>query len=293
MGDVHTTLMADLNELLRKWTTRYGVTPNLVQISGDSLTLQGYVVTYSQLNEVRELAERHGQRTAVRALDDPTTPPPLGYFVPLQHPLCVWKTPDFAKMTTQVVSGDMPMRGLTTVEASNNATLVQCDDLTLGWVPTDALTGLVETPTSPRHLQKDELIVSDPPTEELWNAVGPFMGIPYVLGGKSESGIDCSGLISRVFRKTFGVVLPRHSTDQMRCGVRVSMNDVRSGDLVFARLRQNDIAHVALVLQPPGLGLKYVHASQTRGKVVCEDAREFFQDYRFMAARRLWKPKNS
>ncbi|MEC3920209.1 C40 family peptidase [Nocardia sp. CDC160] len=71
-------------------------------------------------------------------------------------------------------------------------------------------------------------------------AASSWLGSPYVWGGggvhgPSGGGFDCSGLTQyAVARATDGrVVLPRTTYDQIHSGVRVPMQDVRPGDLVF------------------------------------------------------------
>ncbi|MBU3184918.1 C40 family peptidase [Clostridium estertheticum] len=59
-----------------------------------------------------------------------------------------------------------------------------------------------------------------------------FLGIPYVWGGTSPKGFDCSGFTQYVFGH-FGVNLPRVSEDQQNVGTLVSRADLRPGDLVF------------------------------------------------------------
>ena len=59
-----------------------------------------------------------------------------------------------------------------------------------------------------------------------------FLGIPYVWGGTSPSGFDCSGFTQYVFAH-FGVNLPRVSQAQQNVGTLVSRADLRPGDLVF------------------------------------------------------------
>ena len=59
-----------------------------------------------------------------------------------------------------------------------------------------------------------------------------FMGTPYVWGGESPKGFDCSGLVQYVY-KQLGVDLPRHSSDQAKAGVPVAIADLKKGDLVF------------------------------------------------------------
>ena len=58
-----------------------------------------------------------------------------------------------------------------------------------------------------------------------------FLGTPYVWGGTSPQGFDCSGFVQYVYRK-FGKNLPRISADQARAGKRVDLRDLQPGDLV-------------------------------------------------------------
>ena len=60
-----------------------------------------------------------------------------------------------------------------------------------------------------------------------------YLGIPYVWGGESRSGMDCSGLVQRTFGD-LGVHLPRTAAEQQQVGTPVSsLADARPGDLLF------------------------------------------------------------
>lgn len=59
-----------------------------------------------------------------------------------------------------------------------------------------------------------------------------FVGVPYVYGGASPSGFDCSGFTMYVFSH-FGVKLPHGATSQLNSGVEVSRDNLQPGDLVF------------------------------------------------------------
>lgn len=59
-----------------------------------------------------------------------------------------------------------------------------------------------------------------------------YLGIPYVYGGTSTSGFDCSGFTQYVFRQ-LGVNLPRTSGAQSRAGQYVSLSNIKSGDLLY------------------------------------------------------------
>ncbi|MGG3467417.1 NlpC/P60 family protein [Neobacillus pocheonensis] len=87
-----------------------------------------------------------------------------------------------------------------------------------------------------------------------------FLGTPYVWGGSTPSGFDCSGFTSYVFRNAAGINLPRVSRDQQNVGTRISPSQVQPGDLVF---RGNPAYHVGIYIG----GGQYIHAPQT-GDVV-------------------------
>lgn len=59
-----------------------------------------------------------------------------------------------------------------------------------------------------------------------------YIGVPYVYGGTSPSGFDCSGLIYYAAKEA-GISLPRTSQAQSTLGSYVSVSDLKAGDLVF------------------------------------------------------------
>ena len=62
-----------------------------------------------------------------------------------------------------------------------------------------------------------------------------YLGVPYVFGGESASGMDCSGLVQTVF-KELGVSMPRVVPDQARMGAEVpSLAEAKPGDLLVAK----------------------------------------------------------
>lgn len=86
-----------------------------------------------------------------------------------------------------------------------------------------------------------------------------FLGVPYVWGGTTPSGFDCSGLTQYVYRSV-GVNLPRTAREQQDAGVQISPSAVQPGDLVF---QGNPAYHVGIYI---GNG-QYLHSPQT-GDVV-------------------------
>jgi cell wall-associated NlpC family hydrolase len=85
-----------------------------------------------------------------------------------------------------------------------------------------------------------------------------YLGVPYVWGGMSPSGFDCSGLTSYVFAQ-IGVSLPHHAATQYGYGVPVGKEELQPGDLVFFR----GLGHMGMYVG----GGSFIHAPHT-GDVV-------------------------
>lgn len=99
-----------------------------------------------------------------------------------------------------------------------------------------------------------------------------FLGIPYVWGGTSPSGFDCSGFTQYVLKNAAGVSLPRTTYDQINIGTPVAYSDLQPGDLVFPHT-----GHVGIYV---GNG-QMIHAPST-GDVI-----KVSSVYKFYTARRV------
>ena len=110
------------------------------------------------------------------------------------------------------------------------------------------------------------------------------LGLDYRYGGDSpETGFDCSGLVAHVFREAYGIRLPQNARAQSEYGVRVSLAELRAGDLVFYNTLNRPFSHVGIYL---GDG-RFVHAPKTGAQVRVEPIRGNYWMKRFDGARRI------
>ncbi len=107
-----------------------------------------------------------------------------------------------------------------------------------------------------------------------------FLGVPYVFGGTSTSGFDCSGYVQHVFAM-LGIRLPRTADAQFDAGHRV-VGGMQPGDLVFFQTYAPGPSHVGIYL---GHG-KFVHASSSRG-VMVSNLSDAYWAARFIGAKRF------
>ena len=115
--------------------------------------------------------------------------------------------------------------------------------------------------------------------QELTKSALRFLGTPYVFGGTTAAGFDCSGYVQHVFAM-LGISIPRTADAQYDAGRRI-VGAMRPGDLVFFQTYEPGVSHVGIYL---GNG-KFVHAS-SHGVMVSSLSQSYWRT-RYVGAKRL------
>jgi len=121
-----------------------------------------------------------------------------------------------------------------------------------------------EIPEPVDSLENYEEIISQK-SDAIIEYAKKFLGVPYVWGGMSPSGFDCSGFINYVF-KGFGFGLTRTSFGLAELGKTVRLSELQPGDLMFFKGRNMNtsrVGHVALVVDTTDGIIQFIHAART------------------------------
>ncbi|MEC8969419.1 MAG: C40 family peptidase [Bacteroidota bacterium] len=122
------------------------------------------------------------------------------------------------------------------------------------------------------ELKHNEIQVSkrENPSQELpiIDYAKTFIGTPYVYGGTSKKGFDCSGFTKEIFYE-YGHTIPRTAKDQSTFVSRVKNKNIKSGDLLFFGKNDKNISHVGIAIKNNSKDeLKMIHASSSNGIII-------------------------
>lgn len=143
---------------------------------------------------------------------------------------------------------------------------------------TDALDRLIRERTS-----RPVASIGDDASDLIMNAMS-LLGVAYHFGGNSPTnGLDCSGFMQYIFRRSMGITLPRNSRQMATVGEAVSRSNMQPGDLVFFSPKGGGISHVGMYI---GNG-KMIHAPRTGKNIEITSIDQGYWARAFVTARRV------
>lgn len=122
---------------------------------------------------------------------------------------------------------------------------------------------------------------------DLISTAKTFIGTPYVYGGTSRNGIDCSAFMQSVYSAR-EISLPRVSRNQALMGDEVAYSDIEAGDMIFfSNSPRSSISHVGMVVEVTEDDIMFIHAGSSTGVTISPLSMDYWHK-RFRFAKRVF-----
>lgn len=148
-------------------------------------------------------------------------------------------------------------------------------------LPASSLNRGMESPAILTLQQKYAQMLGVPDTDiddsSLYSFIDSWYGTPYLYGGDSRSGIDCSAFVQLLYGAVFGIIsLPRTADEQYKDSKKIKrIHKLKEGDLVFFHIHSRRINHVGVYLQND----KFINASVSSGVTISDLTDPYWQRY--------------
>lgn len=108
-----------------------------------------------------------------------------------------------------------------------------------------------------------------------------YIGVPYLWGGTTPSGFDCSGFVQYVYNRN-GITLPRTTKQQWTTGIGISKSSLQAGDLVFFQTDSSGVSHVGIYIG----NNQFIHSSSSKGVIISSLSSTYWANA-YLGARRV------
>ena len=198
---------------------------------------------------------------------------------------------DFGQFYGVVDTDSLNVRAYADSDAPVIAELCKYEYVKINWIEpewvcvaynNDGLMGYVSSDYI--NIFEGEMPMSSGAGQAAVNVAAQFLGVPYVWGGTSPSGFDCSGLMQYVY-KQLGYSINRVAADQMKNGIPVSRENLQPGDLVgfYSSPGGGYVGHIGMYV---GNGIM-IHAPHTGDVVKYTSIDSGYYSSRFAGGRRI------
>lgn len=163
------------------------------------------------------------------------------------------------------------------------------EDYIIGSLYADEL--VEEVPHKPVRTKKDKdsntkvsklgVELTDKDNTKLYAAIDSWYGTPYLYGGCTTSGVDCSCFVGNVFKTVYGITLPRVAADIAKDVTLISRDRLREGDLVFFTNSNGKVSHVGIYLKDD----MFVHSSTSQGVIISKLSNTYWNQHFYKGGR--------
>ncbi len=189
------------------------------------------------------------------------------------------KASSSTKTYTKPVANTMKPKTSTSTKSSTNTTISRTTKST-----TSSSSSTSKTTTASKSTTTNRgttSTVTSSKASAVISTAKSLIGIPYVWGGTTTIGFDCSGFTQYVLSKN-GISVPRTAAEQYTVGTSVSKSNLRAGDLVFFTTYKAGPSHLGIYL---GDG-NFIHASSSKGVTISSLSSDYYSS-RYIGARRV------
>ncbi len=130
-----------------------------------------------------------------------------------------------------------------------------------------------------KYAQKLAVSEANITNQKLYQFIDEWYAVPYKYGGKTKTGIDCSGFASALYLSVYKKTISSSTKALHPETKKIDVSKLKEGDLVFFKIESKNASHVGVYLQ----NNKFVHASTKRGVIISDLNEPYYKKY-FLSA---------